>query len=208
MSYLKTLFTIIATPINLLSDFFFKLHDKDYSKYNKILILDAYGGSGKTTKADIISKRYGHKHIQIDASKFGEGWKRHSQEDFVKNFRAEYENETNYVIDGFYYDPQCPAQKIEIDALIDTCGIDLVIWNDIPRCISTWRKMFRSIKRYLGIAPQGVAVEKCRNVREMCYKSWTGYQTMREQLIHAWIDWNEDERLSHITFERVAYPYY
>ena len=64
----------------------------------------------------------------------------------------------------------------------------MIIWQDIPKIIAVWRKLFRSYKRAIGVGVQGTAPETFRNVKAMIKKTWYRYNERWQILNNAWRD--------------------
>jgi adenylate kinase family enzyme len=183
---------------------------KNVNRKKRIVIIGTWGGSGKSTLARNISMKHNYEHIELDKLKFGENWIRHSAEKFSKDSRSKIEqcnklieNETinGYVVEGIYSDPKLSILKDTIDSMINNS--DLVVWNDIPKIISLWRKMFRSFKRAIGVVEQGAHPEKLHNVIMMCKKTLDTFDGAHTTINQMWQQTNDTNK-----FKKGSWPYY
>lgn len=192
---------IFFFPFELLWNLLFSTNIRQFRK-QKIVILDTIGGSGKTTLASEISLSDMHKHIRIDDMKFGENWKRYSDEEFKDNLHKSLKYQDYFVLEGTYSDPRLPIQSEEIDKIIETS--DMIIWFDIPKYIALWRKLFRSFKRAIGMAAPGSGgVETLENIINMTKK---GYYTFEER--YEILDEMFEKNKENPKFHRVKWPYF
>jgi len=200
-------------PIDIVWEFLFckylsALHSK------KIAIVGVVGGSGKTTLAKQISRFYGHHHIPIDDCKYGENWKRYTADEFEENVDNEIAkaNRGKYVIEGVFYDEKLAKQSEKLTQLInDDDGADLIIWHDVPRWVAMWRKLYRSLKRFIKVESLGTAPEKWHNVKEMVKKGWNRYDDRYQKLDKFWNVHNNNDgnnRNNNTKFQRLQWPYY
>lgn len=182
----------IFAPFESLWKFFFSIPLKNIP--DKIVIFDAIGGSGKTTLSKDICNVHGHKHIRLDDCKYGAAWRRFTPEEFVSNLNNQLNSSNGwYVVEGTFDD-----QHIQMCNFLRN---SMVIYNDLPKWIAQWRKLFRSFKRYIGVEEQGTAVETWHNVKEMLKKGNNTYDD-RYKLI---------ERTLNIMFKecmRIKWPYF
>jgi hypothetical protein len=207
----------VMYPFNLWWDYMFRI-DFHESK-DKIIIFDAIGGSGKTTLAEFITRYGDYRHIRLDNCKYGENWKRYTPNEYIEHLHdeiklskssvsaffktnGEYER---YVIEGVYDDPKLSVQREENNKLI--VEADIVIWYDIPKLVAIWRKLFRSFKRMINVAPQGAAVEKWKNVKAMFNKNMETFESRYNTINVMWkihqYDNNDINKFRHI-----QWPFY
>lgn len=162
----------------------------------RMLIIGCAGGSGKSTLARTLHTFYDFAHIGLDECKFGPAWKRFSAEEFCQRLHSKIAlaNGGPFVIEGTFHDPKLPEQR---DVCASLCGassatqhsdviVDVVVWNDIPFVICLWRKLFRSVKRAIGIEAQGAAPETLRNVFEMAKKTASQFYVRHNDLSAFW----------------------
>ena len=146
--------------------FFEYILDVDLLHDDKILIIGVCGGSGKTTLAKKLCKQFNYTYIPLDECKFGDKWVRNSPEVFLNNIQKRIdESGGRYVIDGVFHDPKMSCQSEYLESHLNE--FDMVVWMYLPKWVALWRKFFRSIKRRLGIEPQGASVETWKNVYHM-----------------------------------------
>ena len=182
----------ILRPLNKIWDYNFKI-ELNLSKtvvekaklktirYNKIVILGVCGGSGKTTLAKDLAKRYMLTHIQSDKCKFGAKWKRYSPEEYEQRMLdAIKESNSRYVVEGTYNDVKNEKQTELFDKII--ADSDLIIWNDIPLFIAVWRKLFRSFKRRIDVIEQCVSKETLSNIKDIIGKNIRNYDVHYKSL--------------------------
>lgn len=152
---------------------------------DKMFFTGVVGGSGKSTAAETVSKRYGHKLVQLDQAKFGPGWVRNTSDVYIGKVDAELKASIDgkYVIDGTYYDQKLPEQTNHNEFLMETA--DIVAWNHIPKWVAYWRKLFRSFKRYLGLE-NGAHKESFNNVYNNQLNTWNRYSKRYKILNDKW----------------------
>lgn len=148
----------------------------------KIVITGMIGGEGKSTMSIFLYKKLGYHHIRIDDCKYGENWRRYTNEEFKKHVNEQLCDK--YVVDGAHNDPKLSAQQEIMNDLMDKA--DLVIWNYLPKWVAIWRKAFRSVKRYIGVVPQGSAIETWTNVSCMLKKSYETFDSKHKILDEVW----------------------
>lgn len=179
------------------------------SYHHMTIIVDTVGGSGKSTLANKVAYLTNAKIIRLDDCKFGENWKRYTPDEFVKNVMdklKEYEYEDDHiVVEGTYSDNLLDQQKKINDKLIQTA--DSVVWNDVPKIVATWRKLFRSYKRAIGVISQGTAPEKLSNVIAMAKKTWGTFSSRHAVLEERWSNKNS-KCDSQTVFLRAKWPFY
>lgn len=144
----------------------------------KMLFIDCVGGSGKTTlsKSPLLHNHY---RISVDDCKYGEGWKRYSATEFEKRLVSGFQHDT-WVYDGTYYDEKLPLQMQILDSKMKDA---VTVFLDLPLIVVIWRKLFRSLKRWLGIVPVGSGgVESWSNIKLMIIKVWNVYHHRRRIL--------------------------
>ena len=172
------------------------------------------GGSGKTTFATALSKRLNLLHIRIDNCKYGPQelatasskalglnnfnprgphWVRYSPEQFKQNLIQEMErgdNEYNgWVVEGLFSDPTgTDVEKENLSNIMKHIvnESDVLIRFRLPLWITVYRKVFRSLKRAFGLAPQGAAPEKWHNVKRMIRKTIAFYEDNKQHLDNEW----------------------
>lgn len=164
---------------------------------NKVVMVGASGGEGKHTVSRRLHERYGFHYIHIDACKFGPNWERYSDDQFRVNVNAQMCDRC--VVAGSFSDPKCPAQQGVMESLM--CESDLVVWNDIPRWVSVWRKAFRSFKRFIGVVPIGAAPETLKGVTHMLRRTAREFDARRDLLEDFWAT-------EHRQLVRATWPHY
>lgn len=160
--------------------------------HGNIVVVDTLGGSGKTSFAEHVDKNSNgsnqYSHIRLDNCKFGPGWKRYSSKEFLDNVAAEESHCETYnkywVVDSIYSDPKCIMLATVMRRYMDNA--DIVMWHDYPFWVIIWRKLFRSYKRAIGVAPQGASVETFWNVVEMTKKTINTFTECRKKLQNGW----------------------
>lgn len=172
----------------------------DIGGINRIMIVDPYGGSGKSTLArQIHAADPEFTIISIDDLKFGAEWSRKTADEYLSSLEQQLQS-PKFIIEGTFADIQLPEQNDSILEIAPT--MDLILWNDIPKWISIWRKLLRSLKRYLGWEVAGTAPEKIANIIELAKLTYKNYDSYWNLLDSWWI------RYATCRYMRAKYPAY
>jgi len=205
--YIIMLFNYLYNQFEQIWNYFFQIPlNKVISNTSRIMILDPVGGSGKSTLAAkiydnklVLGLESELKLIQSDGLKYNNT--RVSPETYVEKFNQLFEESNGkFIYEGTYVDIKLAEQKVCIDKVIAKYN-PVIIWNDTPKIITLWRKAFRSLKRALGLVPQGSSPEKWYNVRDMLIKTYNEFDSRREVLMNLIDDCNSQSL-------RVQWPYY
>lgn len=191
----------LLLPVNVLWDYAFAVPLG--TRYNKVLVLGTGGGCGKTTLAtQLRAAEPRYQVVHIDEHKFGEHWVRRSDAEFVHRVQALLQGQKRYVIEAFYDDADQPRQR----ELIDTCWptADLVVWLDMPYCVSVWRILLRSLKRKIGME-RGAYPETWSSVAAMLS---AGYRTHDERYALLQKVWTRNGSHYSGRFVRVKWPFF
>ena len=128
-------------------------NNPDWKNIKRILLLGC-SGTGKSTLAKIIGKKYGYEMIQLDRYFHKPGWERRETDEFreiVKNLIQK----DKWVMDGNYTDTL--RERI--------LRADLVIFFDYPSYLCVFRVLKRSFKSKLGL-------EKRTDLADGCFEKW------------------------------------
>jgi adenylate kinase family enzyme len=166
---------------------------------DKMMFTGESGGSGKSTLSTTVSNKYGHVHIDIDKCKYGENWTRYPVNIFVDNIHKSLDNQ-KYVIDGVYSDRKTLTQQEEMNLLMDR--VDVVVWNEQPKYVSILKKLFRSFKRYIGVAESGAAPEKLSDIVATVENTWNNYDKQYQLLDNRWKNTSGDK------YKHVKWPWF
>ncbi|HET7682325.1 MAG TPA: AAA family ATPase [Marmoricola sp.] len=98
------------------------------------IIVNGVSGSGKTTLAAQLARRLDIPHVEIDGLHHGAGWKQRPE--FLDDVRALVRQEA-WVTEYQYAD----ARPLLLERA------DLVVWLDLPRWLSLWQVVRRTLRR-------------------------------------------------------------
>ena len=94
-------------------------------------------GSGKTTVARELARRFGVPHVELDALFHGPNWKETPADEFRRLVAAATDG-SGWVVDGNY------ESKLG-DLVLGRA--DTVVWLDVPLCVALTRVTLRTIRR-------------------------------------------------------------
>jgi adenylate kinase family enzyme len=94
-------------------------------------------GSGKTTVARVLARRFGVPHVELDALFHGPGWTETPVEEFRRRVAAATQG-SGWVVDGNY------ESKLG-DLVLEQA--DTVVWLDVPLRVALSRVTRRTIRR-------------------------------------------------------------
>lgn len=149
-----------------------------------VYITGIVGGGGKSTLARGMAESGGVPFACVDAYKYTASWARNPQfrEDFT---RSVIEDRRVRVLEGLWVDTGDDTQTELVFAWLRARAVDnkvVVLRIDVPRWVALFRKLLRSLKRALRLAPQGAAPEKLANVCAMAAKTWRTYDAQKRAL--------------------------
>lgn len=172
--------------------------------YDKIIIVDAIGGSGKSTLGKYISNKYGHTYISLDELTYGKNWIRKTN--FSEEFnRLIKESNGKYIIEGKFNDVKNKDRsRLLLDLMLQ---VDNVIWLKIPYLIVVWRKLFRSFKRYFRIEENNIEVETLKNIKTFIKSDYNNYTKQTELLENIFYECWSDSNIETLMY-CIEYPNY
>lgn len=156
-------------------------------------------GSGKTHLARALSRRIGAEHLELDAFYHQAGWVPTPRDELRANVSERLRTE-RWVADGNYRD-------FVQDLVWERA--DTVVWLDLPRALTAWRVLRRSVLR--GALRKELWNGNRERLRSLLGRepdqnivlwAWTKHPQYRQQYLAAM----RSPKWSHLRFVRLATP--
>ena len=176
-------------PLEELWSYFFRINLKpNYGEdRNNTVIVDAMGGSGKTTLANKF-RVYGYHIVHNDLAKYGLAWAPKTPLEY-NNYLDEQFLTLPWIFDTTICDLKLQCQRERVTKQMNDADIILVL--SLPLWMVLWRKLWRSYKRAIGVGEPGAATETWFNVRCMLQKSYSEYQFRQVNLMQDIVNYSD-----------------